>query len=316
MDLSPAKRPPGQAPNRLQIALALDPEALRLIDAYWRAANYLSVGQLYLFENPLLREPLTLDHVKPLIVGHWGTTPGQNFIYAHLNRIIKAHDLSMIYVAGPGHGGPALVAHTYLEGSYSEIYPDVSQDEVGLKRLFKQFSFPGGISSHVAPTTPGSIHEGGELGYSLSHAFGAAFDNPDLIVACVIGDGEAETGPLAAAWHGNKFLSPVTDGAVLPILHLNGYKIANPAILARIEHNDLANYLEGCGWSPRFVEGDEPAAMHQELAAAMDATISDIRAFQEDALAQDARCGDRQADHRRLRQYSGCLSQFCGRGPC
>jgi xylulose-5-phosphate/fructose-6-phosphate phosphoketolase len=262
---------------------ALDPEALRLIDAYWRAANYLSVGQLYLYDNPLLREPLTLNQVKPLIVGHWGTTPGQTFIYAHLNRVIKAHDLSMIYIAGPGHGGPAIVGHTYLEGSYSEIYPDISQDEAGLKRLFKQFSFPGGISSHVAPTTPGSIHEGGELGYSLSHAFGAAFDNPDLIVACVIGDGEAETGPLAAAWHGNKFLSPMTDGAVLPILHLNGYKISNPTILARIGHDDLADYLEGCGWSPRFVEGDDPEAMHQAMAAVMDAAIADIRAFQEDA---------------------------------
>ena len=260
----------------------LHPEALRLIGAYWRAANYLSVGQLYLYDNPLLRVPLTLDHVKPLIVGHWGTTPGQNFIYAHLNRVIKAHDLSMIYIAGPGHGGPAIVGNTYLEGSYSEIYPDISQDEAGLKKLFKQFSFPGGISSHVAPTTPGSIHEGGELGYSLSHAFGAAFDNPDLIVACVIGDGEAETGPLAAAWHGNKFLSPVTDGAVLPILHLNGYKISNPAILARIGHDDLADYLEGCGWSPRFVEGDEPEAMHQAMAATMDAAIADIQAFQQD----------------------------------
>ena len=262
---------------------SLDPEALRLINAYWRAANYLSVGQLYLYDNPLLREPLTLDHVKPVIVGHWGTTPGQNFIYAHLNRVIKAHDLSMIYIAGPGHGGPAIVGHAYLEGSYSEIYPDISQDEVGLKKLFKQFSFPGGISSHVAPTTPGSIHEGGELGYSLSHAFGAAFDNPDLIVACVIGDGEAETGPLAAAWHGNKLLSPMTDGAVLPILHLNGYKISNPTILARIGHDDLTAYLEGCGWSPRFVEGHEPEAMHQAMAAAMDAAIADIRAFQEDA---------------------------------
>jgi xylulose-5-phosphate/fructose-6-phosphate phosphoketolase len=265
------------------IVPALDPEELRLIDAYWRAANYLSVGQLYLYDNPLLREPLTLDHVKPLIVGHWGTTPGQTFIYAHLNRVIKAHDLNMIYIAGPGHGGPAMVGHTYLEGSYSEIYPDISQDEAGLKKLFKQFSFPGGISSHVAPTTPGSIHEGGELGYSLSHAFGAAFDNPDLIVACVIGDGEAETGPLAAAWQGNKFLSPMTDGSVLPILHLNGYKISNPTILARIAHDDLAAYLEGCGWSPRFVEGDEPDTMHQAMAAAMDAAIADIRAFQDDA---------------------------------
>jgi xylulose-5-phosphate/fructose-6-phosphate phosphoketolase len=262
---------------------ASDCVASGLIDAYWRAANYLSVGQLYLRANPLLREPLTLEHVKSLIVGHWGTTPGQNFIYAHLNRVIKAHDLSMIYIAGPGHGGPALVGNTYLEGSYSEIYPDISQDEVGLTRLFTQFSFPGGISSHVAPTTPGSIHEGGELGYSLSHAFGAAFDNPELIVACVIGDGEAETGPLATAWHSNKFLSPINDGAVLPILHLNGYKISNPTILARIDGDDLAYFLEGCGWSPRFVEGDEPEAMHRRMAEVMDEAIADIRRLQDDA---------------------------------
>lgn len=238
MDLSLLKREPDQNVEPADAGFSdsrLDPEALRLIDAYWRAANYLSVGQLYLYDNPLLREPLRLDHVKPLIVGHWGTTPGQNFIYVHLNRVIKALDLDMIYIAGPGHGGPALVGNTYLEGSYSEIYPNISQDEAGLKKLFKQFSFPGGISSHVAPTTPGSIHEGGELGYSLSHAFGAAFDNPGLIVACVIGDGEAETGPLATAWHSNKFLSPITDGAVLPILHLNGYKISNPTVLARID---------------------------------------------------------------------------------
>ena len=214
-------------------------DELHLMDAYWRAANYLSVGQIYLYDNPMLREPLTLAHVKPLVVGHWGTTPGQNFIYVHLNRIIKKYDLDMFYIAGPGHGGPALVANTYLEGSYSEIYPNISQDEAGMKRLFTQFSFPGGISSHVAPTTPGSIHEGGELGYSLSHAFGAVFDNPGLIVACVIGDGEAETGPLATAWHSNKLLNPVTDGAVLPILHLNGFKISNPTVLARIEHEEL-----------------------------------------------------------------------------
>ena len=211
----------------------MDSDEVRLLDAYWRAANYLSVGQIYLYENPLLREPLALAHVKPLVVGHWGTTPGQNFIYVHLNRTIRLHDLDMIYIAGPGHGGPALVANTYLEGSYSEIYPDISRDEAGMKRLFKQFSFPGGISSHVAPTTPGSIHEGGELGYSLSHAFGAAFDNPGLIVACIVGDGEAETGPLATAWQSNKFLDPITDGAVLPILHLNGFKISNPTVLAR-----------------------------------------------------------------------------------
>ncbi|WP_255630830.1 phosphoketolase [Novosphingobium sp. FKTRR1] len=263
----------------------LDAAALDLIDAWWRAANYLSVGQLYLRDNPLLRERLTLDHVKPLIVGHWGTTPGQNFIYAHLNRVIRAYDLDMFYVAGPGHGGPALVGSTYLEGSYSEIYPQIGQDEAGLKALFRQFSYPGGISSHVAPTTPGSIHEGGELGYSLSHAFGAAFDNPDLIVACVIGDGEAETGPLATAWHSNKFLSPVTDGAVLPILHLNGFKISNPAMLARLDGDELASYLEGCGWSPRFVEGDNPAGMHRRMASVMDSAIADIRVLQADARA-------------------------------
>ena len=233
----------------------LDSDELRLLDAYWRAANYLSVGQIYLYENPLLREPLTLAHVKPLVVGHWGTTPGQNFIYVHLNRTIRLHDLDMIYIAGPGHGGPALVANTYLEGSYSEIYPDISRDEAGMKRLFKQFSFPGGISSHVAPTTPGSIHEGGELGYSLSHAFGAAFDNPGLIVACIVGDGEAETGPLATAWQSNKFLDPITDGAVLPILHLNGFKISNPTILARVEHEELENFFRGCGWDAAVRRG-------------------------------------------------------------
>ena len=247
--------------------IPLDSHEWRQLDAYWRAANYLSVGQIYLYENPMLREPLTLAHVKPLVVGHWGTTPGQNFIYVHLNRTIKLHDLDMIYIAGPGHGGPALVANTYLEGSYSEIYPDISQDEAGMKRLFKQFSFPGGISSHVAPTTPGSIHEGGELGYSLSHAFGAAFDNPGLIVACIVGDGEAETGPLATAWQSNKFLDPISDGAVLPILHLNGFKISNPTILARIEHEELEKFFEGCGWTPLFVEGDDPEAMHQLMAA-------------------------------------------------
>jgi xylulose-5-phosphate/fructose-6-phosphate phosphoketolase len=260
-------------------------ELLDAMDAYWRAANYLSVGQLYLYDNPLLRRPLELSHVKPLVVGHWGTTPGQNFIYVHLNRAIKEYDLDMIYVAGPGHGGPALVAHTYLEGSYSEVYPDVSQDEAGLKKLFTQFSFPGGISSHVAPTTPGSIHEGGELGYSLSHAFGAVFDNPDLIVACVVGDGEAETGPLATAWHSTKFLDPVGDGAVLPILHLNGYKISNPAILARIEHEELEQFLRGCGWEPLFVEGDEPREMHQLMAAAVDEAIGAIRRHQ--SIARD-----------------------------
>ncbi len=228
----------------------LTPELLHKMDAYWRAANYLSVGQIYLYENPLLKEPLKLSHVKALVVGHWGTMPGQNFIYVHLNRVIKKYDLNMFYIAGPGHGGAALVGNVYLEGTWSEIYPNVSQDEAGMKELFKQFSFPGGISSHVAPTTPGSIHEGGELGYSLSHAFGAAFDNPDLIVACIIGDGEAETASLATSWQSNKFLDPITDGAVLPILHLNGYKISNPTVLARIEHEELEQFLRGCGWTP------------------------------------------------------------------
>ncbi len=262
---------------------ALDVDALRLIDAYWRAANYLAVGQIYLYDNPLLREPLTLAHVKPLVVGHWGTTPGQNFIYVHLNRVIKKHDLDMFYIAGPGHGGPALVANTYLEGSYSEIYPNISQDEAGMQRLFTQFSFPGGISSHVAPTTPGSIHEGGELGYSLSHAFGAAFDNPGLIVACIIGDGEAETGPLATAWQSNKLLDPVTDGAVLPILHLNGFKISNPTLLARISHEELDHFLRGCGWTPYFVEGDDPAKMHPLMAETLERAIGDIQRIQHEA---------------------------------
>ncbi len=251
-------------------------EMLRKIDAYWRAANYLSVGQIYLYDNPLLREPLKLAHVKPVLLGHWGTTPGQNFIYAHLNRVIREQDLDMIYVCGPGHGGPAVLANTYLEGTYSEIYPDISQDEAGLKRLFRQFSFPGGIPSHASPECPGSIHEGGELGYSLSHSFGAAFDNPDLIVACVVGDGEAETGPLATAWHSNKFLDPVTDGAVLPILHLNGYKIANPTVLARIGHDRLEQFLRGCGWDPLFVEGREPEPMHRAMAAALDQALRRI----------------------------------------
>jgi xylulose-5-phosphate/fructose-6-phosphate phosphoketolase len=263
----------------------LTPDLLHRMDAYWRAANYLSVGQIYLYDNPLLREPLTLSHVKPLVVGHWGTTPGQNFIYVHLNRVIKQHDLDMFYIAGPGHGGPALVGNTYLEGSYSEIYPDISQDEAGMKRLFKQFSFPGGISSHVAPTTPGSIHEGGELGYSLSHAFGAAFDNPDLIVACIIGDGEAETGPLATAWQSTKLLDPITDGAVLPILHLNGYKISNPTVLARIDPDELEQFLRGSGWTPYFVEGDEPEMMHQLMAATVERAIEDIRRLQSTARA-------------------------------
>ncbi len=264
----------------------LSPELLQKMNAYWRAANYISVGQIYLYANPLLKEPLKLAHVKPLVVGHWGTTPGQNFIYVHLNRVIKKYDLNMFYIAGPGHGGPALVGNVYLEGTWSEVYPNITQDEAGLKKLFKQFSFPGGISSHVAPTTPGSIHEGGELGYSLSHAFGAAFDNPGLIVACIIGDGEAETGPLATAWHSNKFLNPISDGAVLPILHLNGYKISNPTILARIAHEELEQFYRGCGWIPYFVEGDDPETMHQLMAEASDKAIEDIHRIQ--AIARDA----------------------------
>jgi xylulose-5-phosphate/fructose-6-phosphate phosphoketolase len=247
-----------------------------LIDAYWRAANYLSVGQIYLYDNPLLKEPLSKAHIKPRLLGHWGTTPGLNFIYAHLNRIIRRDDLSMIYITGPGHGGPALVANAWMEGTYSEVYPNVSPDAAGMKRLFKQFSFPGGIPSHVAPETPGSIHEGGELGYALSHAFGAAFDNPDLIVACVVGDGEAETGPLATSWHSNKFLNPASDGAVLPILHLNGYKIANPAVLARISHEELDHLFRGYGYTPHFVEGADPATMHEAMAATLDEVFADL----------------------------------------
>ena len=274
----------GQLPEpATQPANPLSSEQLRLIDAYWRAANYLSVGQMYLRENPLLWEPLALEHVKRVLLGHWGTTPGQNFIYAHLNRIIRAHDLNMIYICGPGHGGPAVVANTYLEGSYSDIYPAVSQDEAGMKKLFTQFSFPGGISSHASPQIPGSIHEGGELGYSLSHAFGAAFDNPDLVVACVIGDGEAETGPLATAWHSNKFLNPVSDGVVLPILHLNGYKIASPTVLARISPDELDQLLRGYGWTPYYVEGHEHDPMHQAMAEAMDAAIAQILDYQHEA---------------------------------
>ncbi len=261
-------------------------EEVRLIDAYWRAANYLSVGQIYLLDNPLLKQKLTLEHVKPRLLGHWGTTPGMNFIYAHLNRMIRAQDLNMIYVAGPGHGGPGLVANTYLEGAYSELYPDVTQDAAGMKKLFKQFSFPGGVGSHVTPETPGSIHEGGELGYALSHAYGAAFDNPDLIVACVVGDGEAETGPMATAWHSNKFLNPVHDGVVLPILHLNGYKIANPTVLARISHDELESLFFGYGYKPYFVEGDAPEVMHQKMALTLDAVIAEIREVQK--IARDS----------------------------
>ncbi|MGC1728509.1 MAG: phosphoketolase family protein [Steroidobacteraceae bacterium] len=258
----------------------LDPELLRRMDAYWRAANYLSAGQIYLYANPLLREPLAPEHIKPRLLGHWGTTPGQNFIYVHLNRVICKYDLNMIYIAGPGHGGPAVVANTYLEGTYSEVYPEITPDEAGLQKLFKQFSFPGGIPSHVAPETPGSIHEGGELGYSLSHAYGAVFDNPDLMAACVIGDGEAETGPLAAGWNGNKFVNPATDGAVLPILHLNGYKIANPTLLARIDRQELVEYLRGNGHEPYVVEGHEPSLMHQRMATTLERVIGEIREIQ------------------------------------
>ncbi len=256
---------------------------LDAIHAYWRAANYLSVGQIYLYDNPLLQKPLSKEHVKPRLLGHWGTTPGLNFLYVHLNRLIKKHDLDMIYITGPGHGGPGLVANAYLEGTYSEVYPNIPADAEGMKQLFKQFSFPGGIPSHVAPETPGSIHEGGELGYALSHAYGAAFDNPDLIVAAVVGDGEAETGPLATSWHSNKFLNPVTDGVVLPILHLNGYKIANPCVLARISHEELDQLFRGYGYTPYFVEGDEPEKMHQLMAATLDSVIADIQRIQAEA---------------------------------
>ena len=261
----------------------LDSEQLRLVHAWWRAANYLSVGQVYLLANPLLREPLKLEHVKPRLLGHWGTTPGLNFIYVHLNRIIKEKDLNVLFICGPGHGAPGVIANSWLERTYSELYPDVSQDEAGMCRLFRQFSFPGGIPSHAAPETPGSIHEGGELGYSLSHAYGAVFDNPNLIVACVVGDGEAETGPLATSWHGNKFLNPAADGAVLPILHLNGFKIANPTVLARISSEELRKLIEGYGYAPIFVEGDDPDIMHQKMAAALNAAFEKIQAIQQAA---------------------------------
>ena len=267
----------------------LSPEMLRKMHAYWRAANYLSVGQIYLYDNPLMKKPLKKQHVKPRLLGHWGTTPGLNFLYVHLNRIIKKYDLNMIYLTGPGHGGPGLVANTYLEGTYSELYPNVSRDERGMKRLFTQFSFPGGIPSHVAPETPGSINEGGELGYCLAHAYGAAFDNPDLLVACVVGDGEAETGPLATSWHSNKFLNPVHDGAVLPILHLNGYKIANPTVLARIPHDELEQLFRGYGYHPYFVEGDDPEKVHQLLAATLDAIVEEIREIQTEARTKGFR---------------------------
>ncbi|MBE0580700.1 phosphoketolase [Devosia sp.] len=272
-------KPAGEHPLR--------PDELALIDRYWRAANYISVGQIYLLDNPLLREPLKAEHVKPRLLGHWGTTPGLNFVYAHLNRVIRRRDLDMIYVCGPGHGGPGMVANTWLEGSYSEIYPEVSLDEAGLGRLFRQFSFPGGVPSHASPETPGSIHEGGELGYALVHAFGAAFDNPELIVACVVGDGEAETGALAASWHSNKFLNPVSDGAVLPILHLNGYKIANPTIMGRMSDADLEHIFLGLGWEPLFVSGDDPATMHQDMAAALDRAVAQIQQIQN--AARDSR---------------------------
>lgn len=264
-------------------AKLLSPEELRKMDAYWRASNYLSVGQIYLLDNPLLREPLRLEHVKPRLLGHWGTTPGLNLVYVHLNRVIKAYDLEMIYITGPGHGGPGLVAQTYLEGVYSEVYPSITRDEEGMRRLFKQFSFPGGIPSHVAPETPGSIHEGGELGYALAHAYGAVFDNPELIAACVIGDGEAETGPLAASWHSNKFLNPAHDGAVLPILHLNGYKIANPTVLSRIPQEELEMLMRGYGHKPYFVTGDEAEDVHQQMASVLEQCVQEIKAIQQEA---------------------------------
>ncbi|HET7459382.1 MAG TPA: phosphoketolase family protein, partial [Gemmatimonadaceae bacterium] len=272
--------PPSSSPAVEPVAGPLSDDDLRLVDAYWRAANYLSVGQIYLRGNPLLREPLTLAHVKPRLLGHWGTTPGLNFVYVHVNRLIREHDVNAIFVAGPGHGGPGVVANTYLEGTYSEIYPEVSRDVAGLERLFTQFSWPGGIPSHAAPETPGSIHEGGELGYALLHAYGAAFDNPDLVVCCVIGDGEAETGALAASWHSNKFLNPATDGAVLPVLHLNGYKIAGPTVLARMPESELTELLRGYGYDPMYVRGDEPAAMHQLMASTCDAALARIREIQ------------------------------------
>src|SRR2546429_5417701 len=270
-------------PKRQRPTATLSAKEVAAIDRYRRAANYLSGGQIYLLDNPLLEQPLSLEHIKPRLLGHWGTTPGLNFMYVHLNRVIKQYDLNMIYIAGPGHGGPGLVGNAYLEGTYSEVYPNISRDVKGMQKLFKQFSFPGGIPSHVAPETPGSINEGGELGYSLSHAYGAAFDNPGLIVACVVGDGEAETGPLATSWHGNKFLNPVHDGAVLPILHLNGYKIANPTLLARISREELESLMRGYGYAPRFVEGDEPATMHRLMAETLDEVIADIGAIQSEA---------------------------------
>ncbi len=269
-------------------AQPLSKDEVNKLDAYWRAANYLSVGQIYLLDNPLLKQPLRIEHIKPRLLGHWGTTPGLNFIYAHMNRIIKKHEQSAIFIAGPGHGGPAVVANTYLEGIYSEIYSNVSRDEAGLKQLFKQFSFPGGIPSHAAPETPGSIHEGGELGYALLHAFGAVYDNPKLLACCVVGDGEAETGPLATSWHSNKFLNPVHDGVVLPILHLNGYKIANPTILARISHEELMELFRGYGWEPFYVEGDDPLKMHQLMAHTMDVVMDRIKQIRQQASTAES----------------------------
>src|SRR5438876_515145 len=274
------KRKSRKNPKRQRPTATLSAKEVAAIDRYWRAANYLSLGQIYLLDNPLLKQPLSLEHIKPRLLGHWGTTPGLNFIYVHLNRVIKKYDLDMIYIAGPGHGGPGLVANTYLEGTYSEVYPNISRDVKGMQKLFKQFSFPGGIPSHAAPETPGSIHEGGELGYAVSHAFGAAFDNPDLIVACVVGDGEAETGPLATSWHSNKFLNPATDGAVLPILHLNGYKIANPTVLARIPRAELESLFVGYGYKPYFVEGSDPKLVHREMAETLEHVYAEIRSIQ------------------------------------
>src|SRR3990167_2999594 len=281
--ISMARRKETRHDESKQMKGYLHEDEVKKMDAYWRATNYLAVGQIYLYDNPLMRRALSQKDIKPLLMGHWGTSPGQNFIYVHLNRIIKKYDLDMIYISGPGHGGPALLANTYLEGTYSEVYPRISQDEEGMKKLFTQFSFPGGVPSHVSPECPGSIHEGGELGYSLSHAFGAVFDNPDLIAACVVGDGEAETGPLAGAWHSNKFLNPRTDGAVLPILHLNGYKISNPTIFARISKEELDQLFRGYGWIPYIVEGDDPFTMHQTMAKTLDEIVLEIQRIQADA---------------------------------
>ncbi|MGH9376159.1 MAG: phosphoketolase family protein, partial [Terriglobia bacterium] len=280
MKNSGVAEPEGQVKDNGKV---LSDEEQRKIDAYWRAANYLSVGQIYLYDNPLLREPLKPEHIKPRLLGHWGTTPGLNFVYVHFNRLIKKRDLNVIYITGPGHGGPGIVANTYLEGTYSELYPNIPENAAGMKRLFKQFSFPGGIPSHAAPETPGSINEGGELGYSIAHAYGAVFDNPDLLVCCVVGDGEAETGPLATSWHSNKFLNPARDGAVLPVLHLNGYKINNPTVLGRMSDGDLRALFTGYGYKPYFVEGDDPPKVHQQMAATLDAVVEEIGRIQQEA---------------------------------